>query len=82
MVQSELHVIYRWPERPKLTWKKLTENDCSHQLTLKKGAHGAERHHPHQWASCTLMWMMPLHLNVNQNSYYDDDEANSRALTN
>ena len=32
-------------------------------------------------AASPLMWMMPLHLDVNQNSDYDDnDEANSMKL--
>ena len=28
MVQSEQHLIYRWPGRPKVTWKKLSESVC------------------------------------------------------
>ena len=62
--------------RPKQTWKKLIEKDCrewsSPQLTLKKGAPGDQ-----VWdLLCVqlasylergpLMWMMPLHLHVNQ----------------
>ena len=70
--------------RPKQTWKKLTEKDCREwkltTLTLKKGAPGDQ-----VWdLLCVqlagylerglLMWMMPLHLHVNQKSDYDDDD--------
>ena len=68
--------------RPKQTWKKLTEKDClsgsSPQLTLKKGAPGGQVWDLlcMQLASYLekgpLMWMMPLHLHVNQKSDYDD----------
>ena len=74
--------------RPKLTWKKLTEklrkpavSVSSRQLTLKKGAPGDQvwlwdllcvqlASYPQRGP---LMWMMPLHLHVNQKSDYDDD---------
>ena len=46
-MQSEEHVIYmvvgrQGPGRPKITWKKLTKNDCREWklLTAKKGTPG------------------------------------------
>ena len=69
--------------RPKLTWKKLTERDCSEwklstvdpqeKSTWRSGVRSAMR------AACQLpgrgplMWMIPLHLQVNQKSDYDDN---------
>ena len=64
--------------RPKLTWKKLTERDGGEwkltTVALKKGAPG-DQVLCVQLASYLergpLMWMMPLHLHVNQKSNYD-----------
>ena len=53
----------------------------SRQLTLKKGAPGDQvcdllcMQLASYLEGGPLMWMMPLHLNVNQKSNYDDDEA-------
>ena len=64
--------------RPKLTWKKLTERDCCEwklmnfdpreRSTWKSGvstAMGAASQLP---GKGTLIWMMPLHLHINQKS--------------
>ena len=74
--------------RPKQTWKKLTEKDCcewklttvdpQERSTWRSGVRAAMRA-----ASCyleggPLMWMMPLHLHVNQKSDYDDYETEPR----
>ena len=58
----------------------------SRQLTLKKGAPGDQVRDLlcEQLASYLergpLMWMMPLHLHVNQKSDYDDDDGLLRYL--
>ena len=87
VVQSEQHMIYRlmagrgqggqsWPGR---NWQRETAvSGSSCQLTLMKGVPGDQ-----VWdLLCVqlasylergpLMWMMPLHLHVNQKSDYDD----------
>ena len=51
--------------RPKLTWKKLTVRDCR---DWKLTTVDPQERGP-------LMWMMPLHLHVNQKCDYDDDEV-------
>ena len=53
--------------RPKLTWKKLTEKDCREDLLCVQLASYLE--------SGPLMWMMPLHLHINQKSGYDDAQS-------
>ena len=74
--------------RPKLTWKKLTEKDCrewklttvdpQERSTWRSGVRSAmrasylERGQP--------MWMMPLHLHVNQISDYDDMMISNKML--
>ena len=71
----------RGAERPKQTWKKLSEKDCrewklttvdpQERSTWRSGVRSAM-----QLASYlergSRMWMMPLHLHVNQKSDYDD----------
>ena len=86
MVQSEQHVIFRLmagrgPGRPKLTWKKLTQKDCCEwKLTIidtqersswRSGVRSAMRAASQLPGRGQLMWMMPLHLQVNQKSDYD-----------
>ena len=88
MVQSEQHMICRLtasggqggPSKHGRNWQRKTAvSGSSPQLTLKKGAPGDQ-----VWdLLCVqlasylergpLMWMMPLHLHVNQKSDYDDD---------
>ena len=76
--------------RPKLTWKKLMEKDCSEwkfttvnpqeRSTWRSGvrsAMGAASQLPGRGNTVTLMWMMPLHLHVNQKSDYDDHDADN-----
>ena len=89
VVQSEQHMICRLtasggqggPSKHGRNWQRKTAvSGSSPQLTLKKGAPGDQ-----VWdLLCVqlasylergpLMWMMPLHLHVNQKSDYDDDE--------
>ena len=89
VVQSEQHMICRlmasWgqggPSKHGRNWQRKTAvSGSSPQLTLKKGAPGDQ-----VWdLLCVqlasylergpLMWMMPLHLHVNQKSDYDDDD--------
>ena len=83
LVQSEQHMIYRLMAggagRPKLTWKKLTERDCrewklttvdpQERSTWRSGVRSAMLASYLERGS--LMWMMPLHLHVNQKSDYD-----------
>ena len=86
VVQSEQHVIYRLmagggqggPSLHGRNWRRETAmSGSSQQLTLKKGAPGDQ-----VWdLLCVqlasylergpLMWMMPLHLHVNQKSVYN-----------
>ena len=71
----DIQIDGRWgPGRPKLTWKKLTERDCHEwklttvdpqDLLCVQLASYLERG--------PLMWMMPLHLHVNQKSDYDNN---------
>ena len=90
VVQSEQHMICRLtasggqggPSKHGRNWQRKTAvSGSSPQLTLKKGAPGDQ-----VWdLLCVqlasylergpLMWMMPLHLHVNQKSDYDDDDA-------
>ena len=77
--------------RPKQTWKKLTEKDChewklttvdpQERSTWRSGVRSAMRAARQLPERGPLMWMMPLHLHVNQKSYYDDDEADIRRQT-
>ena len=70
--------------RHKLTWKKLTEKDCrewklmkvdpEERSTWRSGGRSAMRAASQSPVRGPLMWMMPLHLHVNQKSDYDDDE--------
>ena len=70
--------------RHKLTWKKLTEKDCrewklmtvdpEERSTWRSGGRSAMRAASQSPGRGPLMWMMPLHLHVNQKSDYDDDE--------
>ena len=86
VVQSEQHVIYRLmaggekggQSLPGRNWRRETAvSGSSQQLTLKKGAPGDQVWDLlcMQLASYLergpLMWMMPLHLHVNQKSDYD-----------
>ena len=67
--------------RPKQTWKKLTEKDgCEWKLTTvdpqerstwRSGVRSAMRAVASNPERGLLMWMMPLHLHVNQKSAYD-----------
>ena len=67
--------------RPKLTWKKLTEKDCrerklttvdpQERSTCRSGVRSAMRADSQLLERGPLMWMMPLHLHVNQKSDYD-----------
>ena len=68
--------------RPKQTWKKLTEKDC-HEWKLttvdlqersiwRSGVRSAMLQLASYLERGPLMWMMPLHLHVNQKSDYDD----------
>ena len=69
--------------RLKLTWKKLTEKDCrewkimtvdpQERSTWRSGVRSAMRAASQLHGRGPLMWMMPLHLHVNQKSDYDDD---------
>ena len=70
--------------RPKQTWKKLTEKNCrewklttvdpQERSTWRSGVRSAMRAASQERGP--LMWMMPLHLHVNQKSDYDyDDDA-------
>ena len=69
--------------RPKQTWKKLTEKDCrewklttvdpQERSTWRSGVRSAMRAASQLPGRGPLMWMMPLHLHVNQKSDYDDD---------
>ena len=69
------------PGRPKLTWKKLMENDCCEwKLTTvdtqersawRSGVRSAMHAANQLPGRGPLMWMMPLHLHVNQRSDYD-----------
>ena len=81
MVQSEQHVIHRllagWPKR---TWKKLMEKDChewklmtvdpQERSTWRSGVRSACMQLASYLEGGPLMWMMPLHLHVNQKSDY------------
>ena len=72
--------------RPKQTWKKLTEKDCrewklttvdpQERNTWRSGVRSAMRAASQLPGKGPLMWMMPLHLHVNQKSDYDDDDDN------
>ena len=88
VVQSEQHMICRLmasggqggPSKHGRNWQRKTAvSGSSPQLTLKKGAPGDQVWDLlcMQLASYLergpLMWMMPLHLHVNQKSDYDDD---------
>ena len=73
--------------RPKQTWKKLTEKDCAEwklttvdpqeRSTWRSGVRSAMRAASQlcKLERGPLMWLMPLHLHVNQISDYDDDDA-------
>ena len=68
--------------RPKQTWKQLTEKDCcewklttvdpQERSTWRSGVRSAMRAASRYLERGPLMWMMPLHLHVNQKSDYDD----------
>ena len=90
VVQSEQHMICRLtasggqggPSKHGRNWQRKTAvSGSSPQLTLKKGAPGDQVCDLLcvQLASYLergpLMWIMPLHLHVNQKSDYDDDYA-------
>ena len=67
--------------RPKLTWKKLTDRDCrkwklttvdpQERSTWRSGVRSAMCAASQLPGKFPLMWMMPLHLHVNQKSDYD-----------
>ena len=73
------------PGRPKLTWKKLTEKDCcewkltiidtQERSTWRSGVRSAMLAPSQLPIRGPLMWMMPLHLHVNQKSDYDYDNT-------
>ena len=70
--------------RPMLTWKKLAERDCrewklttvdpQERSTWRLGVRSAMRAASQLPGKGPLMWLMPLHLHVNQKSDYDDDD--------
>ena len=76
------------PGRLKLTWKKLMEKDChewklttvdpQERSTLRSGVRSAMRAASQLPVRGPLMWMMPLHLHVNQKSDYDDDDRQKK----
>ena len=79
----EIQIEGRWGAgRPKLTWKKLTERDCrewklttvdpQERSTWRSGVRSAMRAASQLPGKGPLMWMMPLHLHLNQKSDYDD----------
>ena len=67
--------------RPKQTWKKLTEKDCcewklttvdpQERSTWRLGVRSAMPAASQLPGKGPLMWMVPLHLHVNQKSDYD-----------
>ena len=69
--------------RHKQTWKKLTEKDCrewklttvdpQERSTWRSGVRSGIVQLASYLERGPLMWMMPLHLHVNQKSDYDDD---------
>ena len=73
--------------RPKQTLKKLTEKDCrewklttadpQERSTWRSGARSAMRAASQLPGKVPLMWMMPLHLHINQKS---DDDMMMQAL--
>ena len=76
----DIQIEGRWGAgRPKLTWKKLMEKDCrelplttvgpQERSTWRSGVRSAM--HASYLERGPLMWMMPLHLHVNQKSDYD-----------
>ena len=80
----DIQIDGRWGAgRPKLTWKKLTERDCGEwklttvdpqaRSTWRSGVRFAMHATSQLPEKGPLMWMMPLHLHVNQKSDYDDD---------
>ena len=85
VVQSEQHMICRWtasggkggPSGHGGSWQRRTAvSGSSPQLTLKKGAPGDQVWdllcvQLASYLEGPLMWMMPLHLHVNQKSDYD-----------
>ena len=82
----DIQIEGRWGAgRSKLTWRKLTEKDC-HECKLTT----VDPHEKSSWRSAMrsamlavsqlpLIWMMPLHLQVNQKIDYDDDDFYRRA---
>ena len=76
--------------RPKLTWKKLKGKDCrewklttvdpQERCTWRSGVRSAMWQLASYLEGGPLMWMMPLHLHVNQKSDYDDDNYTLYAL--
>ena len=69
----------RGPERPKMTWKQLTERDCREWKL--SAINPNDRHTRRSDLLCVqqasyleggpLMWMLPLSLHVNKKSDYD-----------
>ena len=67
----------RGPRRPQMSWKQLTERDCRewklsainpHDRNMwRSGASSAMR----SASQLSLMWMLPLYLQVNQKTDYD-----------
>ena len=78
--------------RPKLTWKKLTERDCrewkfttvdpQERSTWRSGVRLLCMQLASYLERGPLMWMMSLHLHVNQKSDYDDDMIASKLTEN
>ena len=66
------------PGRPKMTWKQLTERDCSEAINphdrnmWRSGVRSAMRAASQLSGRGPLIWMLPLYLHVNQKSDYDE----------
>ena len=67
-----------------MTWKQLTERDCREwklfainphdRHTWRSGVRSAMRAASQLSGRGPLVWMLPLYLQVNQKSDYDDDD--------
>ena len=81
---------WRGTGRPKLTWKKLTKKDCrewnlmtvetQERSTWRSAVKSAMRAASQLPEGGPLMWMIPLHMHVNQKSDYDDDGGFSACI--
>ena len=74
----------RGPERPKMTWKQLTERDCREwslsainphdRDTWRSGVRSAMCAASQLPGRGPLLWILPLYLHVNQKCDDDDDD--------